>query len=107
MTKQKKSRFIFIKASWWSTILAGIAIGIISQRIPEIKFYTDEIVKPIEKSNFFKELKSKLGNYYHEDSNHIALGSESFPYSHYPQENPFPGQPVIIYHSSIWLFLSL
>lgn len=90
MAKQKKSHFILMRASWWSTLLAGAAIGIVSQRIPEIKTYTDEFIYPIEKSEIFQELKAKIGNYTHQ----FEFIDQHFDYSHYRQSPPLPGHPI-------------
>lgn len=43
------------------TLIAGIAIGILSQRIPEVKAYTDEVIQPIETHDTFKQVKAHLG----------------------------------------------
>lgn len=92
MSKKKKSRLILIRSFWWTTFFVGIAIGIVSQRIPEIKSYTDELVQPIEKSEIFKELKAKIGRHMYDDSMDVA--DQQFPYSHYSEENSLPGHPV-------------
>src|SRR5438045_644805 len=51
MAKNIKSFFKipFLKSSWLSALILGVGIGIASQRIPQIKIYTDEIIQPIEK----------------------------------------------------------
>lgn len=70
MTKKKKSKLSipFLKPFWISTLLVGFTIGIASQRIPQVRAYTDEVVQPIE---------------------------HQFSYSpHYTQESPVSGQPV-------------
>jgi endonuclease G len=90
MPKQTKNRFIFLRASWWSALVVGAAIGIASQRIPEIKSYTDAFIGPIEKSKTFKEVMAKIGQYTH----HFDVVDEHFDYSHYTQEHPLPGHPV-------------
>jgi endonuclease G len=92
MSKKKQFRSILIKASWWTTLLVGVAIGVVSQRIPEIKSYTDEFVQPIEKNKIFQELKAKIGLHLHYDG--IDLANQQFPYSHYSEENPLPGHPI-------------
>jgi endonuclease G len=89
MAKQKTGRFIFMRASWWSTLLVGVAIGVVSQQIPEFKSYTNTMIRPIEKSNFFKELKSKIAQYHNTD----AI-DDHFASSHYLEENALPGHPV-------------
>lgn len=90
MSKQKKARFIFMRPSWWSTLVIGAAIGIASQRIPEIQSYTEEFIRPIETHEVFKELLASVGHFNHN------LNSEDphSVYSHYTKENPLPTQPV-------------
>jgi endonuclease G, mitochondrial len=90
MSKQKKSHFILLRASWWSTLLAGAVIGIASQRIPEIKTYTDELIHPIETSEIFQEIKTTIGSYTHQ----FDIADQHFDYSHYRQDNSLPGHPV-------------
>lgn len=90
MAKQKKSHFILMRASWWSTFLAGAVIGITSQRIPEFKSYTDDFIHPIETNEVFQELKNKLGNYTHQ----FEVADHDFDYSHYKKEEPLPNHPV-------------
>lgn len=70
MTKKKQSKlsFRFIKASWLGVLCLGFALGIISQRIPELRAYTEEVIRPIERQI----------SYTH----------------HYTQESPIVGQPV-------------
>ncbi len=92
MSKKKKSQFILMKTSWWMTLLVGVVIGMISQQIPEVKFYTDELVRPIEKHPIFKELKTKIGRHLHDDS--MDLADQQIPYSHYSEENPLSSHPV-------------
>ena len=49
MAKNKKLMRLlpFPKAFWWRTLIST-AIGVASQRIPQIRAYTDEIIQPIE-----------------------------------------------------------
>ena len=90
MSKQKKSPFIFLKVSWWSTLFVGLVIGIASQQIPEIKSYTDEFVRPLEKSEIFQELKAKIRR------NHSSLEAidSSIVYTPYTSQAPLPHHPV-------------
>lgn len=90
MSKQKRSPFILLRTSWWITLLSGAAIGIASQRIPEIKTYTEEYIRPIESSNLFKELKTAIGSYSHQ----LDIADKQFDYSHFPSESPLPGNPL-------------
>jgi endonuclease G len=50
MTKKKKTKLSFLsfKSSWISALLAGVTIGIASQRIPQVRAYTDEVIQPIK-----------------------------------------------------------
>lgn len=49
MSKKKKSRFyIPFKASWWFPLIAGVAIGISTQQIPQVRAYTSELIQPAE-----------------------------------------------------------
>jgi endonuclease G len=85
MTQHKKSKF-------WplATLIVGIAIGLTSQRIPELKFYTDEIIRPIERSDLFTKLKTQIG--YH-DAIH---STEPYPShaQHDTPEAPHPTHPI-------------
>lgn len=88
MPKSKKSRFALMKASWWTTLIAGIAIGTISQHIPEVKFYTDEIFHPIEQHTIVKEWMEKIGVHFSDFS------SQLLTYSNYQEQQALPSQPV-------------
>lgn len=90
MAKQKKSRFILFRTSWWSALLVGAAIGIASQRIPKIKPYTDKIIQPIEKSKIFQEIMAKVGG--HDLYN--VTPDQNFTYSHYTQNQASPSHPI-------------
>lgn len=48
MTKKTKKFKMPFKTSWLSIFASGVVIGVISQRIPQIRAYTDEILHPIE-----------------------------------------------------------
>lgn len=49
MTKRKnKQSFWFLNVSWLPIFLAGTILGVFSQCIPEVKNYTDPLVKQIE-----------------------------------------------------------
>jgi endonuclease G len=56
MNKKIKSTFKlpFFKPSWIGIFFTGLAIGIGSQHIPQIKSYTDEIIRPIEQTEMIK-----------------------------------------------------
>ena len=87
----KKKKFFLNKFSWWGPLLVGAAIGIGSQRIPEIKPYTDELIQPIERSAFFKQLMSKLAPH----KNNIYSADQELAFSHhYAKESAHPGQPL-------------
>lgn len=90
MPKQKKSRFILIKASWWATLLTGVAIGVGSQRIPELKSYTDEVIRPIEKYPVFKKWMAKIGAYFPSSD----FVDRTIAYTDYTEERPRPNHPV-------------
>lgn len=98
MPKQKKSLSILTRISWWATLLTGAGLGIVSQRIPEIKSYTDEIIKPIEQNEVVKDLMAWIGYEY------IDLVNQDPIYSYYTQESPFLGQPIssFIIHRSAY-----
>ncbi len=71
-------------------LLTGAAIGIVSQRIPETKTYTDDIIQTIESSDLFKNLMANLG--YQDEKTYVT---ESYPSSEpYSPETPKPGHPI-------------
>ena len=99
MLKQKHSHFFLLRASWWSTLLAGAVIGITSQRIPELKRETDAWITPIARSELFQELRAKVTSHYQP----IALAESPFEPSHYTPAHALPGHPLssfIIHRSS-------
>ena len=69
MAKRKKSKFSLssIKLSWLGPLFTGVAIGIFSQHIPQLRAYTEEILQPIT---------------------HQASAEQ------YSQSNLVPGQPI-------------
>jgi endonuclease G, mitochondrial len=81
-----------IKTTLWISIslVAGVVLGITSQRIPEIKSYTDDAIQPIERSSVFKELKIMTGY-------HGAVLTEPYPSSseNYTEETTsLAGHPI-------------
>lgn len=45
--KRKKKRFLgFLRLSWPTALILGMALGIASQRHPQLKAYTDEFIEP-------------------------------------------------------------
>jgi len=87
---KKKTPFL-IKFSWWSTLIVGVAVGIASQRIPEIKQYTDEIIEPIERNEWVREFMSKI--VHREDDVYNTDQKLAFS-NHYTEINSRPGQPL-------------
>jgi endonuclease G len=90
MTKKKKSRVILVRVSWWTTLLAGIAIGITSQKIPEIKSYTEEITRPIEQHAIFKDLIARISRH----NNEIDSANQSYTFSQYTPNFALSFQPI-------------
>ena len=89
--KSARSRTFLKSLLWLTTLFVGTALGITSQRIAEIRVYTDEVVQPIERSSLFRHLKSKMA---YADK---AIYTTEYPssYSHHDkQESPIPGQPL-------------
>ncbi len=68
----KKKTLSFLKPSWLPVLLIGTGLGITSQRIPQLKAYTDEIIHPIEQE----------ANFSH----------------NYTSEKPTIGQPISSFH---------
>ncbi len=45
--KRKKKRFLSVlRLSWPTALILGMALGIASQRHPQLKAYTDEFIEP-------------------------------------------------------------
>lgn len=89
MAKENTSHFILMTGTWWITLIAGIALGIISQRILEIRAYTDEVFNPIENNHNVKNLANRIGIHFtseYYDPNVIC--------SHYAENSPLPHHPV-------------
>jgi endonuclease G len=91
MPKKSFHPLFFLKPSWLLTLFLGIVLGIASQRIPEIKIYTDNVIQPIEKSGFVKQLKDKI-TYYTETYPKVEQ-QETYTYQ-YTEQKPLPGQPI-------------
>lgn len=89
MPKYKKS-FFKVRASWWATLIIGVAIGAVSQRIIELKPYSDEFMRPIEKNKVVKEWMNKMGIHFasHEEP------KEPLVASHYEEQKALPTHPV-------------
>lgn len=62
-----KFKIPFIKSSQQSALLLGIALGIISQRIPELKAYTDKIIDQLEQQAL-KDTSSSISQSRHKES---------------------------------------
>jgi endonuclease G, mitochondrial len=92
MKKKKKSAFSFpfLKPSLISVLIAGVAIGIVSQRFPRLRAYTDEFIRPIENSPLFRDFKSKTVVY----KDHSSADSYITPSYHHVQTKPFSDQPI-------------
>ncbi|WP_068470590.1 DNA/RNA non-specific endonuclease [Candidatus Protochlamydia phocaeensis] len=71
MKKKSSSHFSFRPSSWITALCLGIGIGITSQRIPELRAYTNQVVQPIEQQVFTHQ---------------------------YTQESRFSGQPISSFH---------
>lgn len=90
MSMQKRANILFRRTGWWATLLAGVAIGILSQHIPEVQSYTDGYVEPIKSSSLFQKVKQTIGS--NRDKGEI-LGTD-LAYSHYTQDPSPSGTPV-------------
>ena len=90
MSTQKNTRFLLFRPSFWATLVVGATIGIASQRIPEAKVHTDELIHTIEANPIFQELKAKILANAHP----VAVADEQFDNSHYQANKLHPGRPV-------------
>ncbi len=75
MTKKKKSsKFTALTqlSKWLTPLVIGVGLGIVSQRIPQLKAYTDEVIEPIE--------------------------HQIFSQAHYPQKSAVNGTPISSFH---------
>jgi endonuclease G, mitochondrial len=86
-----KSRFFLNSFLWLITLTLGIIVGISSQRIPEIRAYTNEFIQPLERSSLFKQLSSKIRN-----AAETVYSTEYQPSAMHltPQQSPLPGHPI-------------
>src|SRR4051812_42901176 len=73
------------KIAWFSPMILGLALGIFSQRIPDLKSYTDELMAPIENNALWREFKSKVG---------WPKPDQAFTYSHYREDSELPHHPI-------------
>ncbi|MFI0435551.1 MAG: DNA/RNA non-specific endonuclease [Parachlamydiaceae bacterium] len=90
MPKQLSTRLFLFKPSFWATLITGIAIGIASQQIPQIKMYTDEWVHLIERHDYFQKLKSKTKS----SKPQFQVPDEELNIPHYEPEKAFPEHPI-------------
>ena len=62
MTRKSLLLLPFPRISWTSFVI-GAVLGIFSQRIPELRAYTEAYLQPIERSELFQQLKNKISSY--------------------------------------------
>lgn len=90
MAKRKKATSFFMSSSFATTLLAGIALGVFSQRNPELESFTNDIIRPITQNKIFKEWLSTIEPYF---SRSESLG-EPVAYTNYEEQKPAINHPV-------------
>jgi len=93
MPKQKTTPSSFSKTTCWAAFLAGITIGVLSQRIPESKSFTDDLIRDASKNELVREWFSKIQPYVGNFSFSIP-SDHNIVYNDYLEEQPHPAQPI-------------
>jgi len=99
MSRENKSRFFFMKPSFWGTLIIGATLGIASQRIPESKVHTDKLIHQIELSHFFHRIESSdfyqaMRSKISTQSHQFDIADAQFDYVPYQKRSLFPGNPI-------------